>query len=396
MRSAQIGQPTSQTSGPAEALESKLISTVIIGAGPAGLSVAACLKKAHIPAIILEKEDRVGSSWAKFYERLRLNTNKRDSALPDLPFPPSYPKYPSRREVIAYLESYARHFELRPRLKERVLSAQRQDNFWETRTTSATYRSANLVVATGNNQQANIPKWKGQEGFPGEIFHCIDYKSGRPFKGQNVLVVGIGNSGSEIALDLYEHGARVSVCVKGPVNILPREILGIPVLRTVSRLTEMPLAFSDYLRSVLFKLVCYNLPQRGIVRPSYDPITQTNRFGKLPSIDNGTIAKIKSGEITIYPGIAAFHKKEIHFKNGDRDQFDTVFLATGYQPRLDTFLKVDPGLLNNHGGPRRRLCISEVPGLCFCGFAVSSRGILNKIGEDARQICQHISDTKSA
>lgn len=396
MRPGQKDQHASQISAPAKGPESDLISTVIIGAGPAGLSVAACLKKAQIANVILEKEDRVGSSWGKYYERLRLNTDKRDSALPYLPFPPACPRYPSRREVLAYLESYAHHFGLNPRLNERVLTAQRQDIFWETQTPTATYRSSNLVVATGSNQHAAIPNWKGQEGFQGDFLHSIDYKNGSPFKGQNVLVVGIGNSGGEIALDLYEHGARVSICVKGPVNILPRDIFGIPVLKTVNRLTKMPMAFSDYLRSALFKILCYNLPQYGIIKPSYDPITQTNRFGKLPLIDKGTVAKIKNGDINVYPGISHFSKKEIHFENGDHGRFGAVVLATGYRPRLDAFLKVGPGLLDNQGRPRGKSCIADLPGLYFCGFTVSSGGILNRIGAEARQICQHIADTKTA
>jgi len=380
---------------PEKKKEPTCISTVIIGAGPAGLSVGACLKKAQISTVILEKEDRIASSWSKYYERLHLNTDKYCSSLPYFPFPSAYPKYPSRLEVLAYLENYARHFGLTPRLKERVLTAQRRDGFWETRTPKATYRSTNLVVASGSNQHATIPNWQDQEAFQGEIIHSIDYKNGSPFKGQNVLVVGIGSTGGEIALDLHEHGARVSICIKGPVNALPRDILGVPVLKTVNRLTQMSVAFSDYLRSALFKLLCYNLPQCGLVKPSYDPITQTNRFGKLPLIDHGTVALIRKGKIKNHPGIASINQKGVQFKDGSLYQFDTIILATGYRPRLDTFLELDKGLLDKDGRPRNRSCITDIPGLYFCGFTVSSGGILNAIGEEALQICQHIINAKT-
>jgi cation diffusion facilitator CzcD-associated flavoprotein CzcO len=293
------------------------------------------------------------------------------------------------------LENYARHFDLSPRLNEPVITTRRRDGAWETRTPKAVYLSEALIVASGNNQQAARPRWPGQDGFAGTILHSIDYKNGRPFKGQKVLVVGLGNSGGDIALDLYEHGARPSICVKGPVNILPRDWLGIPILKTADHLAQLPMAFSDYLRSTLFNRFCYNLPQFGLVRPPYDPITQINRLGKLPLIDTGTIPLIKKGLIKIYPGIAGFTNKGVRFEDGRVEDFDAVVLATGYNPRLDAFLEASPGLLDRHGRPRTKGCKTNVPGLYFCGFTVSTAGILKAIGQEARLICQCIAESGS-
>jgi cation diffusion facilitator CzcD-associated flavoprotein CzcO len=371
------------------------VSTVIIGAGPAGLATAACLTRAQKSFAILEKNNRIGSSWHKHYDRLHLNTDKYCSALPHLPFPATYPKYPSRKDVIAYLEAYARHFELTPHLEEPVLKARRQDEHWITQTPVRTYTSTNLVIASGNNQHPSRPHWHGQEAFQGEILHSIDYKNGRVYKGQNVLVVGIGNTGGEIAMELAENGARVTISIRGPVNILPRDILGIPILKTIMRLTRMPMAFTDQVRSGLFRVFCYNLPEYGLTRPPYDPITQTNRFGKLPLIDKGTVALIKKGKIKIRPGVASFNPTGVTFKDGSQSQFDTIILATGYRPRLDAFLDVDKGLLDKDGRPRNRSCITGIPGLYFCGFTISYGGILSAIGEEAIQICQHIIDNSA-
>ena len=380
---------------PKEISEFSRVSTVIIGAGPSGLATAACLKKAQRPVVILERSDRIGSSWHKYYDRLHLNTDKYCSSLPYRPFPATDPKYPSRKDVIAYLEDYARNFELRPHLNEPVLNARREDDHWLTQTPLNMYASTNLVIATGNNQYPKMPTWPGLEAFNGEFLHSIDYTNGSPYIGQNVLVVGIGNTGGEIALDLFEHGARVTVSVRGQVNILPRDIFGIPTLKTVMRLTQMPMAFSDQIRSALFRLLCYNLAQYGLVRPPYDPITQTNRFGKLPLIDNGTVALIKKGKIRIYPGIKSFSQRAVRFADGSEGQFDTIILATGYRPRLDTFLDLGEGLLDEDGRLRQSSCISDIPGLYFCGFTVSSGGILSTIGEEAIQICQHIIDNST-
>ena len=377
---------------PKEISELSHVSTVIIGAGPAGLATAACLKKAQRPIAILEKSDRIGSSWHKYYDRLHLNTDKYCSSLPYLPFPSTYPRYPSRKDFIAYLEAYARYFELAPNLEEPVLKTRRKDDHWITQTPVHTYASTNLVIASGNNQHPKTPRWQGQEAFKGEILHSIEYKIGSAYKEQNVLVVGIGNSGGEIAVDLVEHGARVTISVRGQVNILPRDILGVPILKTIMRLTQMPMAFTDQVRSALFRIFCYNLPQYGLTRPSYDPITQTNRFGKLPLIDKGTVALIKKGKIKIHPGIASFTPKGVLFKDGTEKHFDTIILATGYRPRLDTFLGMDKGILDEDGRPLKRSCITDIPGLYFCGFTVSSGGILSAIGEEAIQISQHIID----
>jgi hypothetical protein len=258
-----------------------------------------------------------------------------------------------------------------------------------------TYASTNLVIASGNNQHPKTPLWPDQKAFQGKILHSIRYKNGSLYKGQKVLVVGIGNTGGEIARDLVEHGAHVTISVRSPVNILPRDILGVPILKTIMRATQMPMAFTDQLRSVLFRLFCYNLQRYGIVRPSYDPITQTNRLGKLPLIDNGTVGLIKKGKIKISPGIASFKPTGVLFNDGAAEKFDTIILATGYRPRLDTFLELGEGLLDANGRPRQRSCISDIPGLFFCGFTVSSGGILSTIGEEAIQICQHILDNST-
>ena len=119
--------------GPTEGIENVArVETVIVGAGPAGLSVAACLRCAGVPFVLLERGDRVGASWHRHYERLRLHTDKARSELPYLPFPKHYPKYPSRAQLIAYLESYARHFGLRPRFGQEVVSARLQNGRWPT------------------------------------------------------------------------------------------------------------------------------------------------------------------------------------------------------------------------------------------------------------------------
>src|SRR4051812_5096157 len=213
---------------------------VIIGAGPAGLAVGACLQRARVPFIILEAAEQVGESWRNHYDRLHLHTDKRHSLLPFFPYPKGSPRYPSRAQVVDYLEAYARHFDLRPRFGQKVCSVQRAGKLWQTRTAGTLYASPSLVIASGNNRQPVLPTWPGQESFGGAILHSSAYRNGRTFAGERVLVVGFGNSGGEIAVDLVEQGAKPALAVRSAVNLLPRDLLGLPLLDVAIPLSMLP------------------------------------------------------------------------------------------------------------------------------------------------------------
>src|SRR5215212_2269652 len=124
---------------------------IVIGAGPAGLAIGACLRRANISCLLLEQNDKVASSWRRHYDRLHLHTDKRNSALPFVPFPRHYPRYPARSQVIDYLESYAAEFQLDIRFGQHVVSAQKQDDKWQVQTQDTLYQASNLVIAAGQN-----------------------------------------------------------------------------------------------------------------------------------------------------------------------------------------------------------------------------------------------------
>jgi indole-3-pyruvate monooxygenase len=206
------------------------IHTIVVGAGPAGLAVGACLQRAGVSFLILEQADQVAVAWRRHYERLHLHTDKKHSELPFAPFPKEYPRYPSRLQMIDYLEGYARQFQLAPRLGQRVVSARRMNGSWEVQTQDTQYQAANLVIATGNSREPLVATWPGKGSFQGRVLHSSEYREGEAFRGQKVLVVGFGNSGGEIAIDLWEHGAETSLAVRSPVNVIPRDLFGIPIL----------------------------------------------------------------------------------------------------------------------------------------------------------------------
>lgn len=355
--------------------------TIIIGAGPAGLSVSACLKQKNLPFILLEKSGKIGSSWHNHYERLHLHTDKKRSELPYMPYPDSYPKYPSRTQFIEYLENYAEHFDLRPRFNRQAVSVENENESWVIRTNHETYSSQNLVVATGYCRKTVIPEWPGLNTFTGRVIHSSEYDSGSDFKGKKVLVVGFGNSGGEIAIDLVEHGAGVGLSVRSPVNVIPRDLFGLPLLAVAIPLSKIPYKLADVLTAPIQWLLFGNLARLGLKKMKEGPFEQISKKERIPLIDVGTIGLIRQGKISAYPAISHFEKEMIHFTDGSSMRYDAVVLATGFRPALESLLE-EPLVSDKK--------LAESRGLYFCGFFVSPTGVLREISMEAKEIAEKI------
>ncbi len=361
-------------------------NTIIVGAGPAGLAVGATLRRANVPFALLERAERVGASWRGHYERLHLHTPKRHSALPHRPFPRDYPTYPSRQQVWEYLEDYARAFDLRPEFSHEVSRCVRgSDGVWEVSTDAGTYRGRHLVIASGWQREPNIPRWPGFESFPGPILHSRDYVNGEQFRGQRVLVAGFGNSGAEIALDLVEHGARCAVSVRGKVNVIPRDLLGIPIIVFALLWRAAPTRLADAVNAPTLRLALGSLGALGLEKRAEGPFTQIAQSREIPVIDVGTLARIRSGEITVRKGLQSFEGAVVCFVDGTREHFDAVVLATGFNAGLQRMLPEHGFVFDDKGAPRAH-GTEAAPGLYFCGYDPGRAGLLRQIGIEARRI----------
>lgn len=363
--------------------------TLVIGAGPAGLAVAACLRKRGAPFVIVERADTIGSSWRRHYDRLHLHTDRDHSALPYLGFPAGTPRYPSREQVIAYLERYARHFELTARVGEEARSVRPYENGWITTTTAGTYRSRRVIVATGYNAIPHMPEWPGRDRFCGPIVHSSEYRNGAPFRGQHVLVIGFGNSGGEIAIDLHEYGARVAMSVRGPVNIIPREILGLPVLAISIAFSRLPARLADALAAPLSRITIGDISKLGLTRLATGPMTQIKTKSRIPLIDVGTVKLIRQGYIDVVGGVRSTSDTGVTFDDGSCRHFDAIVAATGFTAGIDRFLELRSAIPGAQQARSRSCTVSEA-GLYFCGFVVSSTGMFREIGIEARRIADHI------
>ncbi len=221
--------------------------TVVIGAGPAGLAVAACLAKKGIAYEVLERRDAVGSAWRSHYERLHLHTDKALSNLPFVPFARDLPTWVPRERFVEYMEAYAAAFDIEPRFGTEIVKISKAGGGFAIETTKETLHARELVMATGYNRVPSIPTFGGEATFGGPIIHSSQYKNGSAFRGKRVLVVGAGNSGAEIALDLWEHGAHPRISIRGPIHVMPRDLFGLPIQRVTVGLRFLSAEWMDRL-----------------------------------------------------------------------------------------------------------------------------------------------------
>lgn len=371
--------------------------TLIVGAGPAGLAVAGRMRRLGLPFEIIDGADSVAARWRTHYDRLHLHTVKQLSHLPYRPFPDDYPRYVSRDALVRYYEEYAEAFLIRPRFGQMVAAVRHAGDRWHVQTEAGdVYMANNVVMATGANRIPNRPEIDGESRFAGRITHSSEYRNPEPFLGRSVLVVGMGNTGAEIALDLCEHGVEVAISVRGPVNIVPRDFLRRPTQLTARQLDRLPDRIADRIGLVLRRMTMGDLGRFGIASPKLAPVAQLRTRGKTPVIDVGTMARIKSGDIGVRPGVRCLDVRKVVFADGSEEAFDEVILATGYRPLIEQLVEDGSDLLDANGYPASVVGSGKHQGLFFTGFDnYQTGGVLGTLMEESEEIVEAIAGGKS-
>ncbi|KAH7846491.1 hypothetical protein Vadar_014583 [Vaccinium darrowii] len=375
-------------------VESSVLSCAFrLGAGPAGIAIAACLNVLSIPYIVLEREDCIASLWKKkSYDRLKLHLAKKYCTLPHMPFPSHFPTFVSKYMFIQYLDNYVAQFNINPLYSRSIESASHDGGEkWKVEARNVgsgemeVFEGRFLVVATGENCEGFVPKVLGLEGYGGELLHSSEYDNGKMYSGKDVLVVGCGNSGMEIAYDLCNCGARAAISVRSPVHILSKEM----VQWGMSMLKYLPLNVVDKMLQTLANFQYGDLSHYGIQTPSKGPFHLKGTIGRSPVIDVGTVDKIKTGDIQVFPSIMSVNGDNIEFADGKTSRFHAIVFATGYKSNVRKWLKDDGALFNDDGMP-----VKKAPdhwkgenGLYCIGFA---RAGLFGISIDAQNIAKHI------
>lgn len=346
--------------------------TLIIGASLSGLACAAALQKQGIGYIIIEKEGQAAMPWRNHYERLHLHTNKRLSNLPFKKFGPMIPRYPDRQQVIDYIDDYRKEFNIQPVFDTEAIATRKEEGHWVTETTNGVFGSKFLIMATGAYGEPRPVGFKGLETFPGKVLHSCEYKTAVAFKGEKVLVVGFGNSACEIAIDLYEQGATPVMAVRSAVNVIPRDVLGVPVLELSILLSHLSPRIADAISAPLIRWLIGDIRKLGLRRKPFGPLEQISREGKPPVLDIGTIQHIRDGHIKIYGDIDHIEGDVVYFNDDRKEVFQAIVACIGYDR-------------NNIG-----LTGTEGDGLYFCGYRISPTGQIREISSDAKRIAKDI------
>ena len=359
---------------------------IVIGAGPAGLAAAAALRARGLNPAILEKSDTVGAVWRRHYDRLRLHTDRARSSLPGLPIPKVYGRYPSRAQVVEYLEAYAAHFALRPVFNAPVHAVRHHGQAWCAEAGEHSQTAPVVVIATGLADYPYEPRWPDIETFAGLALHSSAYRNPTPFAGKRVLVVGYGNSGAEIALDLSEAGVDVTLAVRSPVNVIPRELFGLPILAWGLTGRLFPSRVADTINAPLLRFATGSIEKLGLKRSPKGPLQSVEEDRRVPIIDIGTLNAIRDGRIKLRGDIASFSREGVSFKQSRAEHFDAIILATGFRPDLRPLLPDAKGVLDAAGAPIVSGEATAEPGLFFCGAVPSALGQFRQIGLEARRI----------
>ncbi|MEV0777294.1 NAD(P)/FAD-dependent oxidoreductase [Streptomyces sp. NPDC050428] len=366
----------------------------VIGGGPGGLAVAAALGARGVRAVVLERSEAVGASWRGHYDRLHLHTTRRLSALPGLPMPRSFGRWVSVKNMVRYLEKYAEFHGLEVVTRVEVTGIERSADgeSWVLRATGGRELTGSaVVVATGYSNTPRLPDWPGAEAYAGELLHAGAYRNSRPYQGKDVLVVGAGNTGAEIAVDLVEGGAaRVRLAIRTVPHIVRRSTLGWSAQRTGILVRRLPERLVDRAGEIMCRIAVPDLADRGLPRPDTGLYSRV-REGAIPVQDVGLLAAVGKGEVEPVAAVESFDDDKVVLADGSRISPDAVIAATGYRRGLEGLVG-HLGVLDERGCPvvRGGRTSERAPGLYFTGFTNPISGMLRELAMDAERIAKAV------
>jgi dimethylaniline monooxygenase (N-oxide forming) len=355
----------------------------IIGAGSSGIAAAQVLQARGIDFDCFEKGSQTGGNWryendngmSSAYRSLHINTSRRVMAFKSLPMPEDYPDYPDHFQMAAYFDEVVDRFNLRPRISfnTEVLSvAPAADSAGEWDVTvegpegRSTDRYGAVMVANGHHWDARWPEpaFPGAEEFEGEQLHAHEYREADILPGKRVLVLGIGNSGVDIAVESSRIAAKTFVSTRRGAWVIPKYLNGKPIdeiANSVTGLAPIPVMRAVMKRSL--KVAVGDPTDYGLPKPDHKLLEAH------PTVSSEFLPRLGHGDITAKPNIQAFTGgRTVRFVDGTEEEIDLVVYCTGYKISFPFF---DPEVLaapDNRLPLFHRVVSVERPGLYFIGF----------------------------
>jgi cation diffusion facilitator CzcD-associated flavoprotein CzcO len=358
---------------------------IVVGAGPAGLATSQQLDRRRIAHVVLEQGEVPGYCWANSYDSLKLHTGKLMSSLPGLPFPRSYPTFVPRQRFFEYLCAYAERFRLPVETGRGALRVGRGNGTWAVTTSRGELVGRAVVMATGIMSNPQIPRFPGQERYRGRLTHSVEYRRAAPYAARRVLVVGVGNSGAEIASELGRAGVDVTLAVRSGANVVPLTMFGLPIQYLGYWVRKLPRPAQDAIVRVIGRVTDLRRGPPVLPRPGHSPLDA------IPVIGFHLVDAIKAGLVRVKPGVAELTEDGARFADGSSGVFDDIILATGFAPALgplDDLVRRDA---KGFALRTDRVTSADQPNLYFVGHNYDATGGLWNIRIDSRLVAAAIS-----
>jgi Flavin-binding monooxygenase-like len=365
------------------------LPVVVVGAGSSGVAAALSLDERGLRPLIIERADKVASSWRTRYDRLRLNTGRQFSHLPGYRYPRGTPTFPRRDQVVDHIDRHSRGFDIR--FNTTLTRIDSRPGGWRLRTTAGDFDTRQVVVATGFDHTPHMPDWPGMHSFTGELMHSSEYRNPARYTDQCVLLVGSGSSGMEIAHDLATGGAaKVWIAVRTPPNIMLRNgPAGLPGDLIATPLYHLPPWIADRIARRARLMAMGDLTEFGLPVPDEGPFARGRRLSVAPAlVDMELVDAIRERSIEVVKSPESFNGDVVSLLDGTQLQPDAVICATGYRRGLDAVVgHLD--VLDEHGAPRVLAPAAAAEGLRFLGF-LARPSMLGYAARQSRRMAKQI------
>jgi hypothetical protein len=365
---------------------------VVVGAGPSGVAAALSLQDRGLRPLLVDRADHVGSSWKARYDRLKLNTGRRTSHMPNRPYPKGTGVFPTRDQVVEHLDRHAHEDGIELLLDTQLTRVdQAPGGGWHLTTTSGDILARQVVMATGYEHTPKIPEWPGLDTYTGDVLHSSQYRNPAPFAGKRVLVVGAGSSAMEIVHDVATGGASAAwLAVRTSPHIAIRALPGgFPSDYIANRLYDSPVWLADNMSRLAQRINVGDLTDYGLPMPAEGMFERGKRLGRAPVIvDKEVIHAIRARVFEVVPTIERFYGGAALLIDGKVLEPDAVICATGYVRGLEPIVG-HLGVLDERGVPTSVGVEAAAPGLRFIGF-LSRPGLISFVAKQSEHVAKRI------